>query len=183
MDETHTQQIIDNIWKNLVRGTVDAKSPLRWATLATIDQGNPEARLIVLRKVNPTTRSCFFFTHYLSPKVVQLKQNPNCSVLFYHPRQKEQYRLKGMAKLHFQNEISQAYWQDVPDFRQFEYLGPAPGTAIDTPINEKSDEGVYFCVIEIIINTIDWLRLGRQQHQRIQFEWKQDNWSAKPLKP
>ena len=176
-----------DLWQLLIASTSQRQHPFRLATMATVDQQTPEARIIVLREVDPNQPSCLFFAHALSPKVQQLRNNPSCSLLFYDPEQKVQLRLYGKAILHLNDDITKHCWSGIPDFRKFEYQGIAPGAMLDETFTEKSNDSLsnpfYFCVIRVIIHEMDWLQLGREKHQRKQLKWLGHEWSETDVQP
>ena len=185
--DTLSAELLPQILTQLERSVVDKKHPFRLAYLATTDSnGFPMVRMIVLRDFSASHRILTFFTHHESPKIQQIRHNPNTQVLFYHPKRQQQLRIQGTGKIHFEDAITAEYWPRVPDFRQFEYLGKAPGTVITDPdtITNPPLTPPLFCVIQVHFSHMDWLQLGRSGHSRVSFNYLETgNWEGTPINP
>jgi pyridoxamine 5'-phosphate oxidase len=81
-------------------------------TLATADvEGNPSARIVLLRGFNETGIS--FFTNYASKKGQDLKANPKSCLNFFWPELERQIRINGSIQSLPANE-SDAYFASRP---------------------------------------------------------------------
>lgn len=81
-------------------------------TLATADaEGNPSARIVLLRGFNETGIS--FFTNYASKKGQDLKANPKACLNFFWPELERQIRINGSIQSLPANE-SDAYFASRP---------------------------------------------------------------------
>ena len=186
LNKIHSE-VFKNIWKTLERATVDKKHSWRYSHLATIDGKNhPQVRMIVLRKVNSERRQLTFFTHYLSPKVEQIQKNPNVSCLFWNTRQNIQLRINGIMEVHYQNSVAAAYRETVPKYRLFEYTNSIPpGTKIRDQERKETDveSNDFFAVLQLQVDFMDWLELGREGHQRIKLTWNDQDWKGIHVMP
>ena len=78
-------EILKRIWKNLDLGTLQRKHPFHLPVFGTICDRSPEMRMVVLRRFWRRPPMLAFHSHIGSPKINQMKSNPNVYWLFYHP--------------------------------------------------------------------------------------------------
>ena len=90
-------EIFKRIWKNLDLGTLQRKHPFHLPVFGTICDREPSLRMVVLRRFWRRPPKLAFHSHTGSPKINQIKANPNVYWLFYHPEEKLQIRIKGVA--------------------------------------------------------------------------------------
>ena len=64
-------------------------------TLATVHQGQPSARTVLLKSFGP--EGLEFFTNYTSNKGQAISHNPSVALLFFWPNQERQVRVLGRA--------------------------------------------------------------------------------------
>ena len=188
MEQTRSSnEILAYIWQQLGRSVVDKKHPFRLVTLSTTEGEQPFSRIIVLRGFQPENRKIYFYTHYYAPKIRHIEANPSIELLLYHPKRMHQLRIKGTATVHYKDSLALEHWSKIPEFRQFEYEGPIPGTPIENnglkPI--QNDDPPFFAVIVGTIDSLDWLELGRQGHVRVQFQFdaSTQDWIAREVNP
>ena len=186
-----TNTTLDEAWHAVVqeikRGCVDKKHPFRFITLATIAEGKPTARYVVLRKVDEAL-NCYIYTDSRTAKIAELQQNDAASLLLYHPRKRVQVRLDGQIALHHQDTISQMHWQHVQGEAQKAYNSVlAPGTTIDNRQDayewpENMDDR-YFTVLAFKPQAVEALQLNGLEHLRASFEKTHDGWQKSWLAP
>ena len=182
--------ILTGIWRTLSRGVADAKHDWHWPVLGTI-QTAPEglqscSRIVVLRAFDASTRLIEIHSDSRAQKIAQLQlgsesgtgsdtQSGSASLLFYDARSRTQVRVQATASVAIDNAISQAAWNKLPEHGRTQYLGlNAPGTALsEAPQGEALVLGTkaHFAVIHLTIESIDWLVLAREGHQRARFVW------------
>ena len=78
-------------------GETDAGEPpheWRVAVLATVDDGQADARSLVLREVDAAERRLVFYTDARSPKVRQIEQSPQGTLIFYSRKLGQQLRMQ-----------------------------------------------------------------------------------------
>ena len=73
-------------------GVVEANA----MSLATVNQGLPEVRMVLLKDI--TSQGLVFFTHYNSPKGRQLAETPYAALCFWWPQSHRQVRVNGPVK-------------------------------------------------------------------------------------
>jgi general stress protein 26 len=165
-------QIWQNVLHELHRGALDPKHPFRFLTLATSGAQFPQVRTVVLRQLSPAMEFVVY-TDVRTAKVQDLLTTPRVSLLFYHPKNQVQVRIKAIATLHVEDAIAQEQWKRVSEKRQSEYKsGLAPGTRIESPDLgwETQSDSAHFSVLKFSPLAIEVLQLARQGHLRIQFE-------------
>jgi pyridoxamine 5'-phosphate oxidase len=144
------------------------------ATLFT-RQHWPELRTVVLRHVHPEARQIVCHTDVRSPKVQQLRSDPESAWLFYDRELKTQLRLRGPVEIHHANERAQARWeQSAARSRQCYHAGTAPSSEIPSwvPAPPVENGFEHFAVVDCRVESIDWLYLRHEGHLRARFTWQ-----------
>ncbi len=182
MDAFETQQGLEPVRLDFVaalRNAVsDKSSPLRYPILASVDaDGLPQARVVILREFDPDTMVLRVFTDARSPKMSQITLNPQVQFVFYDQGQKLHFRVSGSAVTHHQNDVTEAYWKDLPEFGRGDYLSRLPpGADIVQPEDGWRNEDQFgsdnFTVLEIRVSTVDWLKLSAGGHKRARLSWE-----------
>ena len=175
-------------WGRLVRGVKDRRSGFH--TLVLVNRGTdgvPEARTLVLRKVDPAMRRVRFHSDWRSRKITSLQREPRVAVHGYCVAAKIQLRLSGCAILHDpQTAIAQdAYARSQEKSRLCYAQAQAPGTEMSAPTNVGQVEGgaEHFSVVEIAVDRLEWLYLHAGGHRRALFSWQGDALTAQWLAP
>lgn len=178
-------EILKNIWKNLDLGTLQRRHPFHQPVFATICDREPSLRTVVLRRFWRRPPMLAFHSHKGSPKISQIKANPNVYWLFYHPEEKLQVRVKGIAAVHLDDELAEEQWQSTELFSRRCYVGAAPtqpskrptsGLPEDLinrePTQAESEVGrANFVVVTSTIAEIDCLEMSVRGHRRSLFKW------------
>jgi len=154
--------------------------------------------MVVLRGINKKDKNLWFHTDIRSKKIRILKANPIASLLFYDKEEKIQLRITGKVKINYQNSIAQKSWNKTTHMSRKCYLGnEAPGSDTLSPtsgLTEEIDNHKYsieeseigynnFCVVEIFIESIEWLYLAARGHRRAYFALKNSSVEKKWLIP
>jgi hypothetical protein len=192
-------QIIPDILKRLDDATKSSKAAFHEGCVATINQDIPELRTVVLRRVFLDEGALAFHTDIRSPKVNQIKQNPNISWLFYDAKLRIQVRFKAVAEIHYQNELAEKQWHASRlESRKCYLVEPAPSTQIQKvwegipdiahqDLTEQLVSNGYdnFAVIKTKLMTCDWLFLNRRGHKRavLNKNIEKDTWEGKWVQP
>lgn len=177
-------QFLEETKRELVNGHAKKRHPFRYFTLATIENGQPRQRTVVLRKTLADL-SLVFYTDTRTQKIADIKQSPACSALFYNPKKLLQIRVKGTAELIRDKEQIATYWQTVQEASKKDYTtNMAPGTPIKNPdaVSYNLEEN-YFCPVKIIPNSIEYLQLKRPNHLRVLFSRNDSDWTGEFLVP
>lgn len=178
-------EILKGIWKNLDLGTLQRKHPFHSPVFGTICDREPSLRIVVLRRFWRRPPALAFHSHTGSPKINQIKANPNVYWLFYNPEERLQVRIKGTATLHTTDELADEQWLSTELFSRRCYVGEAPtqeskkptsGLPEDLidrePTHEESETGrANFVVVTSTIDEIDCLEMSVRGHRRSFFKW------------
>lgn len=181
-------EILKKAWKHLDLGVIDRNHPFHTPVFATVYDNKPNPRIVVLRRFwrrNP--RGLAFHSHLGSPKINEIKENPHISWLFYHPQERFQLRISGVATIHNDDELSNEQWDATALFSRRCYVGEAPTQLSEKPTSglpenlvdrqptkEESEEGrKNFAVILTTIDSIDCFELEVKGHRRSLFVWNE----------
>lgn len=175
-------------WSLLQEGASNRQSPLHTLTVATLDfDGLPDARVMILRDANPTTRSLRFHTDARSPKAQAVGTELPTTVLAYHPTAKVQLRLRGAAQIKTIGPEVDAAWHAATLLSKRCYLGPAgPGDLAPEPSSglpvhlegrvpspQEADAGRQnFALLLVTVTELDWLYLAHFGHRRAVFTYR-----------
>lgn len=180
-------EIENKLWSLLVEAVKNRESEFRTPVFICGNKSDLDGRVIVLRKADKENRFLQFHSDIRSSKIKKIKENSNCSILFYGKKDKIQLRLKVIAEINFKNNITKESWEKTGHISRKCYLvtnGPGsvsekPTSGLDSKFDnfdftkEQSEEGYKnFCVIKCKIKTIEWLYLAAKGHRRalINFE-------------
>lgn len=182
----------DRVWRTLNLAVGTARHPFHTPTVATVEDGQPRARVVVLRHADENSRTLRFHTDWRTPKVEQLAANPQVELCFYSPDDRLQVRATGIARVHHQNDFATERWQASALLSRRCYTAPtAPGTPVAAPASglpvelegrEPTEEEAApgydaFCVVDIAVTEIDALLLVFTGHRRAQWRAK-ENWNG-----
>ena len=177
-------QLLADIQQEFVHGHTKKRHPFRYFTLATISNGVPKQRTVVLRKTGPAM-SLVFFTDQRTAKIQDFHKNAAFSALFYHPKKLLQVRVEGTAALITDPKQIATYWHTVQSAARKDYTTEkAPGTLITNPdnVDYNADEH-YFCPVQLRPTSIEYLRLKRPNHIRVLFSKVDEDWNGEFLVP
>ncbi len=180
-------EIENKLWSLLVEAVKNRESEFRTPVFICGNKNDLDGRVIVLRKADKENRFVQFHSDIRSSKIKKIKENSNCSILFYGKKDKIQLRLKVIAEINFKNNITRESWEKTGHISRKCYLVTnGPGSVSEKPTSglnskfdnfdftkEQSEEGYKnFCVIKCKIKTIEWLYLAAKGHRRalINFE-------------
>ena len=181
MTEVFFQELKDELLKSLRQ----KKHPFRHFTLATSGlESIPKLRTVVLRKVMEDL-TLLFFTDIRSEKIEHLKENNRVSILFYHPKKMLQLKVEGVATIVLDATKLKNTWNAIPLKSRKDYITEhAPGSPINNPYNVtylKNEN--FFCMVEIVPLKIEYLKLRRPNHLRIQYSKTDSDWQGQFLVP
>jgi len=180
--------------RRLGRAAKDRKSPMHTPVVVTSDV---DARVMVLRAYDSTTRTLRFHTDARAPKNLAIKTDPRMAVLFYDKNSKIQIRVRGTGHVEQTGVTAQRAWDHGTNFARRCYLGDGPGSRSDGPTSglpsefegvEPSDEQLVparenFAVVLIALQHVDWLYLAHTGHMRAQFDAGEGQWSGRWVSP
>ena len=164
------EDILQELKNELINGYAKRKHPFRYFTFATLNNHTPRLRTVVLRKLIPDC-TLLVYTDLRFQKVADIQQNKLVSGLFYHPKKLLQLKIDGKAEIISDAAALKPYWNSINENSKKDYTTQkAPGTKIKNPdhVVYKEDTN-YFCVLKINITKIEYLRLKRPNHIRVNF--------------
>ena len=181
------KEIEKKIWHLLTSAVSDRSSEFRTPVFICGNENDLDGRVVVLRKADEENQIIQYHSDIRSSKIIKIKKNPNCSMLFYGKKEKIQLRVKVVCEVNFKNDLTKESWEKTGHISRKCYLVTnGPGTLSDKPTSgldnkfdnfdftkEESEEGYKnFCVIRCKIKSIEWLYLAAKGHRRalINFE-------------
>lgn len=191
-------EILKNVWKHLDLGVIDRKHPFHTPVFGTVSEGCvPSLRIVVLRRFWRKPPRLAFHTHTGSPKIEEIKANPNIYWLFYHPQEKLQLRIRGKAEIHTDTELADEQWRATGHFSRRCYIGDAPSQTSEKatsglppeiqdrePTPAESEIGRKgFAVVSTSIESIDCMELDFHGNRRSLFAWSDGKIEKKWLTP
>ena len=165
------QDIRQQIWKELGRASVDRHHAWRTPVLATVDcDGLPNARTVVLRKVDTNQQTLCFYTDARSAKVSELTKEPKAALTFWSARLNWQLRVKVAISVATEGPELQALWQRIQQSATAaDYMATeAPGTERPAgfSIAQTLSGDHHFALLNAQVLQMDWLELCHGAHRR-----------------
>ncbi len=165
-----------DVWAMLERSLEHRESPLRTPVVATTGiDGTPQARTVVLRRVDARSHALEFHTDARSPKVAELARLDRVSWLFYDPPRMLQVRVGSVASVLTQGAAADAAWAATALRSRAPYLAEhdagspidAPGPAVFVRDEQHSLQGrAHFCLVRCAVLDLDVLQLHPHGHRR-----------------
>jgi len=174
----------DTLWKWISDAPSQLRHPMRAPTVITTAQNIPNARTMILRDV--TSSSLIFFTDKRSPKIQDIKSNPNTTIHCYDAKKKLQLRIRAQTCL-LEDHPNRNRWRSM-GLNRFQDYGSAlsPGTAIEETASSPASLEIArenFCILCANVTAIELLKLSRDGHQRVEWIVKNDLWTLTHLVP
>jgi pyridoxamine 5'-phosphate oxidase len=192
-DVSTLEAVLDSSWKMLHQGAARFRHPFHHPALATLNIGTPEVRTVILREFSQKDRTLTCYSDARTPKVVQIRNNPFVTFLFYHPRKMIQLRLSGTASVHTDDETADAQWGKVGLGSRINYCAEdSPGTHLEKPAAGLPDFLLHkvpkvldlpearknFAAIVCRFDQMDWLSLKLTGNLRAKFQWEDNRLNA-----
>ena len=191
--------ILELIWDALHRGATDRRHPFHLPTLATRGASDfPEARIVVLRRAERTTRELVCHTDARSGKVGEITADPRVTWLFYDPEMRHQFRVRAHAEVLVEGPLFEDAWKRSDVSARRCYLAPRapssvsehptanlPESHVDrNPTLEESEAGkANFSVLRSEIISIERLHLASDGHRRVRFDFIDGTWQGVWIEP
>jgi len=123
LSKENTNEIFEDIKRNLTRGVKDRKHTFHTPVFCNIDNENSiESRVVVLRQFDSPNMVLNFHTDFRSPKIFSLQQNNNSLFVFYDHKLKIQLRIKTTSTINNQNKVTEEMWEKTKLFSRKCYL-------------------------------------------------------------
>ena len=179
-------KIFTTVCELLENGANERDHDFHIMTFCTIGKVGVEARSVVLRNFDKEKNIIRFHTDYRSPKLNDIKNNPNTVCLVYSYKLKTQLRIKTLSSIHYEDSIWSTAWDSTGLSSRKCYLTKYdPSCNIDqkddglplelkgkTPSLKQSEDGKRnFCVVDNKILEIDYLYLKSSGHERMRLDF------------
>lgn len=170
----------------LEAGVKNSSHPFHFFTLATTGINEvPRLRTVVLRAFSEDM-TLTLYTDKRSRKVTHIKEHNKVCLLFYHPEKLMQLKIDGVAYLEKDQETLNKIWNsfDAPSRKDYITV-KGPGSKIDHPEQiEYLDTSQNFAVMHIDPYKIEYLKLKRPNHIRVQYQLNErGGWDSSLLVP
>lgn len=177
----------EEIWKTLVRATVDKKHPWRVVGFSTAGANGPQVRSVILRAVRPTEHQLVFYTDARSQKMADIAHDPRVALLFWNARNNTQLRVCGKASPESSELIVNDCWSRIPDYARKDYATlSAPGQVLGSGglLHDFETARRNFVVLNVAVHSMELLELKREGHVRMGFEKRPNgHWQETGLVP
>ncbi|QKZ14041.1 pyridoxamine 5'-phosphate oxidase family protein [Spirosoma sp. KUDC1026] len=186
--KTYTLTELDqSCWQQLAEAPEAEKNSFKTMTVATCTHNGADARITVLRKVDPKRKYVWFHTDARAEKVIQLETFPNAGLLFWDAEKQVQLRLTVETRLHTDDFVADDQWAELsPSSRKLYLSEKKPGIELPAPYpgfpeqftNELPSESASeagrnnFAVIECRVLNMEYLHLSRQGQTRAMFQYE-----------
>ncbi|MBY3179142.1 pyridoxamine 5'-phosphate oxidase [Rhizobium leguminosarum] len=165
-------------WAELKAAAADPQSAFHYLNLCSVDAGGrPQARMVVLRRVDAARRVLEIHTDVRSPKWQEISADPRVTLLGFGPQPKVQLRLQGSAELNGPaSECATEAWSLLPRSTRSTYMGGPPGDDIGERSASEStaaeaDGQAFFGVLLFRAETLDWFQLRHADNRRAVFAY------------
>lgn len=168
------------LWAELLRAAATRGHPWRQPVLATTcARRGAQARTVVLREVDPATRTLWLYTDLRSPKVAQLDADPRAQLVCWSPALGWQLRLSVEIGCETEGLDVTSRWATLRHTRAAQdYLSPlAPGSVLPADGAGTPRVGAVrgaFAMLQARVLEMDWLALDPQGHRRAVFDFRDD---------
>ncbi|MFT6322173.1 MAG: pyridoxine/pyridoxamine 5'-phosphate oxidase [Granulosicoccus sp.] len=172
-------EFFDQAQQELLRANQDRRHPFRTLVLATLADF-PHLRTVVKRK-SLVDLSVLVYTDSRTTKIADLREHPNCSLLFYHPKKKLQVTFYCSAEILEAGELFEKH-QAIALVHPNDYAtATAPKSELEAPEYLYADE-THFALLHFRPQRMEILQLGKPQHLRAVFDGDK-NWEGQWVVP
>jgi len=184
MSMSSLQNIESAIWRELQACIRDPAHAWRTPVLATsTEAGAADARVLVLREVEPQARLLRFFTDARSRKVAQIASRTQGVLVMWSPVLHWQLRLEVNLAMAVSGPAVSSRWDRLKGSRSAgDYLSALPpGELLDACVDGVPKAPTicshgHFALLDASVRAIDWLALSTDGHRRARFEADGAHW-------
>lgn len=171
---------IQSIFTQISDALSARKHPWQWPVMSTVSpEGQPHSRIVVLREFHEET--AFVFTDSRSQKIIDLRDNPSCSLLFFNPDSMLQVRAGSSAIMHHGDSVCVGNWASLNARQRREYQVIAASGKPHSSDESEVDSSLgmaHFAVLELSLNRLDILQVTREAHIRHLFVKDSQEWTG-----
>ena len=187
-------------WQTLL-AAAQANNPQphnRFAQLATVQgshEPRPMVRTVAMRFFLDDAR-LLISTDMRSEKVGELAANPACELCWYFTESREQFRLSGRAivigaaQAALEAKLADAMqrtWAQRSSSARQSYTWPQPKRRLDDAVLFTRDEPMqipaHFALLLLEIQSVDYLNIAQNPHQRVAFSKLGGQWMPRVINP
>lgn len=172
--------LLDDAWDILAQGVRVPFAAAHTPTLATIRDGNPTVRTVVLRAVSRAAAMVFVHADRRSSKVQELLAQPGCSLHIFDAGRRVQLRIEAQASIHLDDDIADAQWQAMQTkFRAQQQRALAAGgdAAAVAEVELDNADGMadadrrpHFAAIALHVSALEWQQISSRGPRHARFE-------------
>jgi len=182
MPEARLEQLTEietAVWAELCAAARDKGHPWRVGVLATVDGERADARSVVLRDLDATTRTLLIYTDARSAKSRQVERHPHGTLVLWSDPLGWQLRLRVHLVLQTSGLVVSSRWAQLKMTpAAHDYLSPLPpGSTVAHPLPQRGSRA-HFAVLAAEVQAVDWLELHADGHRRALFDNRGRRWVA-----
>lgn len=183
VEVTMPNETLEELKEEVKLGYLKKGHPFRYPVMASVNDGFPKQRTVVLRGTTADF-DLYFYTDMRSGKIADFNKNPRTSLLFYHPKKLLQITISGVVTQIVDGSDHKEHWQRVQGNSRKDFTtANAPGTRISNPDEvEYRSNDPHFCLLKVTPDRMEYLRLKRPNHIRALFELNNE-WRGSFLTP
>jgi hypothetical protein len=167
--------LCQRLWIELGVAAGQVGNPWRCPVLSTVSPAGPEARVVVLRSVDPAARELTAHSDLRASKVGQLRADDRSVWVFYDPLARVQMRARCRVTVHDSDGRTQEAWRRTPVVNRMNYLQRhPPGEVITAPSvgwENRLEDRPEFGLLVARVEELDALWLKETGHLRARFTW------------
>jgi pyridoxamine 5'-phosphate oxidase len=167
------------VWRELAVAATSPDHEWRVGVLATSTGSQADARCVVLRDIDLTTRALVFYTDSRSPKVAHIETHPQGTLVLWSARLEWQLRLRVTLSIETAGLAVSSRWARLKMTpAAHDYLSPLPpGSPLERPLPARGTRE-FFAVATATVTAVDWLELHAQGQRRALFDEQGGRWLA-----
>jgi pyridoxamine 5'-phosphate oxidase len=160
-----------SVWQELQQAALQPGHEWRTMALATVEGGVAQARTVVLREVHAAARELVFYTDARSPKVTQIRAQPQGTLLCWSSRISWQLRLLVALEVKTAGlEVSSRWARLKLTPAAQDYLSPLPpGSPATARYEPERATRNHFAMVTAKVLSTDWMELHADGHRRAHF--------------
>lgn len=184
---------INMAWLTVFRQSLQneyADNP-RIVTLASVDaKRRPRARSVILRRIDDNG-ALWITSNAFAAKNAQLREWPFAEITAYLPKNREQFRLSGAARVigpEDDDALRESFWKSISDAARATFFWPAIGQPArqEDPVPASIDAAVpmppVFELIELQPDQVEHLATAAIPHRRTR--WREElEWAQERINP
>ncbi|MEM9695917.1 MAG: pyridoxamine 5'-phosphate oxidase family protein [Myxococcota bacterium] len=158
----------------------------RYAQLATVEEGRPRCRTVVIRAVGDDG-ALTVATDRRSAKLAQLTHQPWAEICWYFGATRQQYRLSGTIVIETESAPLLRHWQSLSTGARRSFFWPPPGQpkaeAAAFATEDRDRPPANFAWLSLEPREVDLLELKSDPHRRRRWRLETAGWACTELNP